>query len=248
MEKMIEKINNEINLNLEYTIECLKTNRFNDYEFNFKEQEDYSSLESAFEDFMSNILWNLENDLQYLQTECDTKDEDIISQIAQTKEAIKSLDNNLESYDHFIKFYEENNRKYAKMLVEIDIAIDYYEENTTFNFECDGIFTKNFYEYDICEELYEEDNFEEIINELSKWKDIYKSPFSNSFYDKEVDWDFKPDKVKRISDHWNFESHGTIHCKTNYELENGNYHLGIYNSNEQCFEIEELELSENYEY
>ncbi len=46
------------------------------------------------------------------------------------------------------------------------------------------------------------------------FEDIYISPYSWSFYNKEVDWGHKPEGVVRVSDHWNFKSRGEIHCRT----------------------------------
>lgn len=143
----------------------------------------------------------------------------------------------------YLTFYEKENRKYAKLEFELCLYIDYYEENTNFSFECDGVFAKNYYEYDI-DELWDEDNFDDIVQELSTWENIFKSPFSNSFYDKKVDWNFKPNGVKRISDHWNFYSKGNIHCATNEIIEDGIFQLGIYNSENHNFEINELVVKE----
>ena len=46
---------------------------------------------------------------------------------------------------------------------------------------------------------------------------LSESPYSFSLYGIEkgehIDWDYKPDKSYRLSDHWNFESRGEIHCK-----------------------------------
>ena len=69
---------------------------------------------------------------------------------------------------------------------------------------------------------FKELNFpQEIIIEMKKWKHIYKSPFSNSFYNSdEITWDHKPDKSLRVSDHWNFRTRdGKKHCETLKQVE-----------------------------
>jgi len=63
------------------------------------------------------------------------------------------------------------------------------------------------------------------------WEIIYKSPYSDSFYSStDISWDHKPDMSFRVSDHWNFKSMDSIHCKTNKKVTNratitlGQYH------------------------
>lgn len=53
-----------------------------------------------------------------------------------------------------------------------------------------------------------------VVEEVSSWEIVSKSPYSKSFYNsKEIGWDSKPEGSLRVSDHWNFESKGEKHCK-----------------------------------
>lgn len=53
-----------------------------------------------------------------------------------------------------------------------------------------------------------------VVDEISLWKTINKSPYSNSFYNAiNIGWNYKPEGSLRISDHWNFQSKGETHCK-----------------------------------
>ena len=57
---------------------------------------------------------------------------------------------------------------------------------------------------------------------MSNWDIVSKSPYGMSFYNSnDIDWGYKPENSLRISDHWNFESDGQIHCPTDCEFENG---------------------------
>lgn len=67
--------------------------------------------------------------------------------------------------------------------------------------------------------------FKEIIS----WNKIIKSPYGDSFYSDEVDWNYKSHNSYRISDHWNFTSGGKVHCSTVENIEN-KWALGIYDS------------------
>lgn len=60
-----------------------------------------------------------------------------------------------------------------------------------------------------------------VVIEIFKNKCFEKSPYSNSFYNsKEIGWNSKPEGSLRISDHWNFNSLGDVHCKLkNYNEE-----------------------------
>lgn len=52
-----------------------------------------------------------------------------------------------------------------------------------------------------------------VLEEVSKFNYINKSPYSLSYYNvPNVTWDYKPEGSLRISDHWNFISHGEKHC------------------------------------
>lgn len=53
----------------------------------------------------------------------------------------------------------------------------------------------------------------EVLEEIKKFNHINKSPYSLSYYNvPNVTWDYKPEGSLRISDHWNFISHGEKHC------------------------------------
>lgn len=79
----------------------------------------------------------------------------------------------------------------------------------------------------------------EFVNEMNGWAILTKSPYSQSFYNvADKSWDYTPDKSIRISDHLNFESNGTIHCKTNIVVPNNtHYAKGIYNKSKGVYEI-----------
>ncbi|GAA0076570.1 hypothetical protein UT300005_09480 [Clostridium sp. CTA-5] len=78
----------------------------------------------------------------------------------------------------------------------------------------------------------------EVLDEINKFEYINKSPYSLSYYNVPgVSWDHKPEGSLRISDHWNFISHGNKHCllaDTEEEIQNnwmlakyidGQYHI-----------------------
>lgn len=53
----------------------------------------------------------------------------------------------------------------------------------------------------------------EVLEEINKFEHINKSPYSSTYYNvPEITWDYKPEGSLRISDHWNFVSHGAKHC------------------------------------
>ena len=77
---------------------------------------------------------------------------------------------------------------------------------------------------------------EELLEDIKKYNLNIKSPYSASFYDKEVDWGNKPDGSYRLSDHWNFYTGDSTHCQT----ECGIMHkvaLGIYNAKTGKYKI-----------
>lgn len=54
----------------------------------------------------------------------------------------------------------------------------------------------------------------EASYEITKWEIVNSSPYSSSYYNaNDISWGSKPEGSLRISDHWNFESNGEIHCK-----------------------------------
>lgn len=53
----------------------------------------------------------------------------------------------------------------------------------------------------------------EVNEEIKKFKEVNKSPYSQTYYDtSDISWEHKPEGSLRISDHWNFESRGQKHC------------------------------------
>lgn len=78
---------------------------------------------------------------------------------------------------------------------------------------------------------------ESVLEEIYKFDVINKSPYSNSYYNSNnIGWDSKPEGSLRLSDHWNFESNGEVHCKLDSteeyiqktllcEYHNGYYHV-----------------------
>lgn len=60
-------------------------------------------------------------------------------------------------------------------------------------------------------------NIVDSIFEIVKdWEVLNKSPYSKSYYNSnDIEWDYKPEGSLRISNHWNFESQGQLHCRLN---------------------------------
>ena len=51
------------------------------------------------------------------------------------------------------------------------------------------------------------------IQEIESWDIQKKSPYSHSYYNTEVDWDYKPEGSLRLSNHWNWvDEFNTLHC------------------------------------
>lgn len=72
-----------------------------------------------------------------------------------------------------------------------------------------------------------------IASEIETWSTVSESPYSKSYYNYEgVDWGYKQEGSLRMSDHWNFESRGDIHCKTDCDITTGwavgKYSNGVY--------------------
>jgi hypothetical protein len=69
-------------------------------------------------------------------------------------------------------------------------------------------------------------------------EEFHKSPWSHSYYSDKVDWNSKPDKSYRLSDHWNFYTKGKYHCETTTPVENNtHWSLGQYNAEKSKYEI-----------
>ena len=80
---------------------------------------------------------------------------------------------------------------------------------------------------------------DEIIERMKDWDVIVKSPYGLSFYSsKEVSWANKPDISFRVSDHWNFEARGSVHCKTDIPVKNTSHiSLGQYDKSSNKYKI-----------
>lgn len=61
---------------------------------------------------------------------------------------------------------------------------------------------------------------DEMAEFIAGWDVISKSPYSDSYYSASgISWDHKPDRVIRVSDHWNFTHGGDLHCETDVPVE-----------------------------
>lgn len=82
---------------------------------------------------------------------------------------------------------------------------------------------------------------DEIIDKMKDWEVIFKSPFSDSFYNSiEVKSGYKPDGSFRVSDHWNYQSMDKskeIHCVTDIPVKDSNISLGQYDANLDRYRI-----------
>jgi len=77
---------------------------------------------------------------------------------------------------------------------------------------------------------------------IQNWGDVYyQSPFGESFYSKEKNWDMTLENTLRLSDHWNFQTlkfSNKIHCKTNIPLENNTmWTIGKYDNKTETYNI-----------
>jgi len=78
-----------------------------------------------------------------------------------------------------------------------------------------------------------------IVDMMKEWPVIYKSPYSKSFYSSsEISWTSKPKESYRVSDHWNFFTRGTYHCRTDKDVpNNAHYAIGKWNAEEKLYNI-----------
>ena len=78
-----------------------------------------------------------------------------------------------------------------------------------------------------------------IIEMMKEWQVIYKSPYSKSFYSSsDISWSNKPKDSYRVSDHWNFFTRGTYHCRTDKKVpDNTHYAIGKWNAEEKLYNI-----------
>ncbi len=65
---------------------------------------------------------------------------------------------------------------------------------------------------------------QEFIDEIASWDVVSKSPYGDSYYSATgITWDYKPEGVLRIADHWNWYSQGEQHCVTDVPVENNTH-------------------------
>jgi len=103
--------------------------------------------------------------------------------------------------------------RYLSSVKEIAIIFDNAEEKCKFLKDYEDC--KNVYEKQKVLKSLKKSRFPKgVIEEISSWGILNKSPYSYSFYNsKKISWGSKPEGSLRISDHWNFESCGETHCK-----------------------------------
>lgn len=120
-----------------------------------------------------------------------------------------------EKYEDFvgenaISFLEETIKEYTKKEYFID-DVKFYELWKTL---------KKDFKDEIIKKIFE------IVKE---WEILTTSPYSTSLYNKDnITWGSKPENSLRISDHWNFITHGQKHCKMENESKNNHLMLCIY--------------------
>ena len=81
---------------------------------------------------------------------------------------------------------------------------------------------------------------QDIKDEMVKWDIIFKSPFSDSFYNYKITGTKRPDSRFRVSDHWNFTSikDDDLHCVTKSNVENKTHvSLGKYDIESKKYDI-----------
>jgi hypothetical protein len=80
---------------------------------------------------------------------------------------------------------------------------------------------------------------DQIIEMMSSWEVINKSPYSDTFYSStDIGWNHKPDKSYRVSDHWNFTTQGNKHCITDESVPNNTHiSIGQYNKDTKTYKI-----------
>ena len=80
---------------------------------------------------------------------------------------------------------------------------------------------------------------DQIIEMMSSWEVINKSPYSDTFYSStDIGWNHKPDKYYRVSDHWNFTTQGNKHCITDESVPNNTHiSIGQYNKDTKTYKI-----------
>jgi hypothetical protein len=85
-----------------------------------------------------------------------------------------------------------------------------------------------------------------IIEKMKEWDLIYKSPYSNSFYNSaEVTFSHKPHGTLRVSNHWNFKStrDNKKHSCTKQLIEEDFWGIGVFDAESKTYEIIHKEKS-----
>lgn len=92
-----------------------------------------------------------------------------------------------------------------------------------------------------------------IVDKMMTWDVIFKSPYSNSFYNStNIHRGFKPDGCLRVSDHWNYiTKDGTKHCITYDDVietrgQKVIVSIGEYNKKDNKYRILRSERSPSY--
>src|SRR3990167_4029369 len=82
----------------------------------------------------------------------------------------------------------------------------------------------------------------ELVRLIIKEDILTASPYngfmSGSWYNNNLkSWDFTAPGTIRVSDHWNFTSHGKVHCVTNQPIESGGWYVGNYDGDSGTYNI-----------
>ena len=77
-------------------------------------------------------------------------------------------------------------------------------------------------------------SFNKVKDLLNNFKEVHKSPYSASFYDRPVSWGEKENGTLRCSDHWNYKTNNDdeVHAVTDKDIDDvwaiGRYNNGVY--------------------
>lgn len=125
----------------------------------------------------------------------------------------KEADKIMFDFEEVAKFAEENKRvKYIYVAFETEEEEQIYNERKAAYLKAEA--ERREREYRAFLERRIDSLPKEAATEVRSWKTISRSPYSDSFYNsKNISWTSKPEGSLRLSDHWNFESYGEIHCK-----------------------------------
>lgn len=80
---------------------------------------------------------------------------------------------------------------------------------------------------------------DELLEFIYSWNNIKKSPYgNNSYYNAKKSWDSFVDGAIRVSDHWNFYSHGKQHCISQQPvINNEKWWVGIYDEKTETYDL-----------